>query len=121
MEEQLASIELMEQTLPNHIDVYLLSVYPGTPLWNDAETYGIFVDRENPPLTVHEKLDSGRYRLDYLSKDQILEVGQRITDAMLAKGYRLAQTGEGDYDPGSKVIASFVQRLDSSWMNEERS
>lgn len=111
LEEQLASIELMAQTEPNHIDVYLLTVYPGTPFWRDAEKYGIFVDRENPPLTLHEKLDSSRYHLEYLSKEQILEVGQRITQAMVAKGYRLAQMGEQDYDPESKVIHTFLQGL----------
>jgi anaerobic magnesium-protoporphyrin IX monomethyl ester cyclase len=111
MEEQLASIELMEQTEPNHIDVYLLTVYPGTPFWRDAEKYGIFLDRENPPLTLREKLDSSRYHMEYLSKEQILEVIQKITEAMVSKGYRLAQMGEQDYDPQSKVLHTFLQSL----------
>ncbi len=109
MEEQLESIDLMRQTEPNHIDVYLLSIYPGTPLWQAAEQYGISVDREDIPFTAPEKLYTDRYRLEYLTKEQILEVGHRIREAMIVQGYQVGETGGSSYEGGSKVITTFLE------------
>lgn len=119
MEEQLESIDLMQQTEPNHIDVYLLSIYPGTPLWQTAEQYGIAVDRENIPFTAPEKLYTDRYRLEYLTKEQIVDVGLRIRAAMIARGYEVGDTAASSYQNGSKVITTFLESLKGSVDSDE--
>jgi anaerobic magnesium-protoporphyrin IX monomethyl ester cyclase len=58
LEEQLKSIDLMEKTQPNHIDVYWLTLYPGTPFWETPEKYGIHFDPGDVPTTANAKLAS---------------------------------------------------------------
>lgn len=114
LEEQLESIDLMRQTEPDYIDVYLLSIYPGTPLWQSAEQYGIWVDRDEIPFTAPEKLYTDRYRLDYLTKEQIIEVGHRIREAMLAQGYQVSETSAARTENSPKVITTFLESLKGS-------
>jgi radical SAM superfamily enzyme YgiQ (UPF0313 family) len=112
MTEQLKSVALMEKTQPNHIDVYWLTLYPGTPLWNDPARYGIYFDPDDVPLTATAKLHSTSYGYTFMSKAQVIQVAEIINERMLNLGYRIAGLEENDYDPNSKVLASFLRYLD---------
>jgi radical SAM superfamily enzyme YgiQ (UPF0313 family) len=106
--EQLESIDLMRAMKPNHIDVFLLTIYPGTPLWHRAEEFGIAIDGNDPPLTVTEKLDPARYHLSYLSHEEIVDIASQMEEAMSSLGYRIIFPGEESYDPMSKTMITFL-------------
>jgi anaerobic magnesium-protoporphyrin IX monomethyl ester cyclase len=110
--EQLKSVPLMEKTQPNHIDVYWLTLYPGTPFWNYPDRYGIYFDPRDVPLTANAKLASTTHGYTYMTKSEVLQVAQVINKRMLGLGYRVAGLEENDYDPNSKVLASFLRYLD---------
>jgi radical SAM superfamily enzyme YgiQ (UPF0313 family) len=112
--EQLKSIDLMAKTQPNHIDVYWLTVYPGTPFWRHPERFGIHFDLRDAPLTAHAKLASASYYYDYLTKAQVLEVAEQMTARMVGEGYQVADLDENDYSPDSRFIATFLRYLQSS-------
>lgn len=121
MTEQLKSISLMEKTQPNHIDVYWLTLYPGTPFWNDPTKYGIYFDPDDLPLTASEKLASTTYGYTHMTKDQVLQVAELATERMLNLGYRIANLEENDYAPDSKLIATFLRYLDIPTFTHELS
>jgi anaerobic magnesium-protoporphyrin IX monomethyl ester cyclase len=121
MTEQLKSIDLMAKTQPNHIDIYWLSLYPGTPFWNDAARYGIYFDPDDLPLTATRKMASTTYGYSYMSKAQVIEVAELATERMLRLGYKIADLEENDYDPDSRLIATFLRYLDRSTLAHELS
>lgn len=108
LEEQLESIDLMRAMKPNHIDVFLVTIYPGTPLWHRAEEFGIAIDRNDPPLTLTEKLDPDRYYLSYLSHEEIIRIASKMEETMSSLGYRIISPGEESYDPMSKTMITFL-------------
>jgi radical SAM superfamily enzyme YgiQ (UPF0313 family) len=107
-EEQLESIELMRAMEPNHIDVFLLTIYPGTPLWHRAKEFGIVIDKNDLPMTAADKLNSDRYQLDYLSKEEIIQIVLKMEAAMIEQGYQIISPGEESFDPESKSITTFL-------------
>jgi anaerobic magnesium-protoporphyrin IX monomethyl ester cyclase len=109
--EQLKSIDLMVRTQPNHIDVYWLTVYPGTPFWRHPEKYGLHFDPRDVPLTANTKLASTSYYYDYLTKAQVLEVAEQMTARMVSLGYKVADLDENDYSLDSRFIATFLRYL----------
>jgi anaerobic magnesium-protoporphyrin IX monomethyl ester cyclase len=109
--EQLKSIDLMVRAQPNHIDVYWLTVYPGTPFWHHPEKYGIHFDPLDVPLTANAKLASTSYYYDYLTKAQVLEVAEQMTARMVSLGYKVADLDENDYSLDSRFIATFLRYL----------
>jgi anaerobic magnesium-protoporphyrin IX monomethyl ester cyclase len=111
LEEQLESIDLMQAMEPNHIDVYLLTIYPGTPLWYRAEEFGIVIDRDDPPMMSTEKLSSDRYRLSYLSDEEIIQIASKMEETMSSRGYRIISPGEENFDPMSKTMTTFLRYL----------
>ncbi len=113
-EEQLESIDLMQAMEPNHIDVFLLTIYPGTPLWRRAKEFGITIDRDDPPMTSTDKLNSDRYRLDYLSNDEIFQIVSKMEEAMQDRGYKIASPGNESFDPESKVMTTFLRHFRQS-------
>jgi radical SAM superfamily enzyme YgiQ (UPF0313 family) len=110
-EEQMESIDLMQAMEPNHIDVFLLTIYPGTPLWHRAEEFGITIDKNDPPMTSTEKLNSDRYHLDYLSNEEILQIVSKMEAAMMDRGYKIASPGEESFAPESKVMTTFLRHF----------
>jgi anaerobic magnesium-protoporphyrin IX monomethyl ester cyclase len=110
-EEQLESIDLMQAMEPNHIDVYLLTIYPGTPLWHRAEEFGIVIDKNDPPMMSTDKLNSDRYTLSYLSNEEILQIASKMEQAMLDRGYRIISPGEENFDPASKTMTTFLRHF----------
>jgi anaerobic magnesium-protoporphyrin IX monomethyl ester cyclase len=109
--EQLKSIDLMVKTQPNHIDVYWLTVYPGTPFWQHPEKYGLHFDPADVPLTATTKLASTSYYYDYLTKAQVLEVAEQMTTRMVNLGYKVADLDENDYSLDSHNIATYLRYL----------
>ena len=110
-DEQLKSIDLMVKTQPNHIDVYWLTVYPGTPFWQNPEKYGIHFDPRDVPLTANTKLASTSYYYDYLTRAQVLEVAEQMTERMVSLGYKVADLDENDYSLDSRFIATYLRYL----------
>jgi len=119
--EQVKSIQLMEKALPNHIDVYWLTIYPGTPFWNNPDQYGIHFDPNALPFQANDKLLSKTYWFDYLSKEEIIEVAQLMTTRMLNLGYKIAGLEENDYDLNSKLIATYLRYLNIPTFSHELS
>ncbi|MDY7076895.1 MAG: radical SAM protein [Chloroflexota bacterium] len=110
-EEQLESIDLMQAMEPNHIDVFLLTIYPGTPLWHRAEEFGIVIDKDDPPMTSTDKLNSDRYHLSYLSNEEILRIVSKMEEAMVNRGYQIIPPGEESFDPESKTMTTFLRHF----------
>jgi len=121
MAEQLKSIDLMEKTQPNHIDLYWLTLYPGTPFWTNPARYGIYFDPNDAPLTATEKMASTTYGYTYMTKEQVLQVAEQATERMLNLGYKVASLEENNYDPESKLIATFLRYLDFPTLSHELS
>ena len=121
MSEQLKSIDLMEKTQPNHIDVFWLTLYPGTPFWDAPEKYGIHFDPRDVPTTAHAKLSSPSYYYDYLTKAEVLEVARQMTERMSKLGYREAELEENDYRPDSRFIATYLRYLSAPDFSQELS
>jgi anaerobic magnesium-protoporphyrin IX monomethyl ester cyclase len=119
MAEQLKSIDLMERTQPDHIDVFWLTLYPGTPFWEAPERYGIHFDPRDVPTTANAKLASRSCYFDYLSKTEVLEVARQMTERMRKLGYREAELEENDYRPGSRFIATYLRYLDRPDFSQE--
>ena len=108
-EEQLESIDLMQAMEPNHIDVFLLTIYPGTPLWHRAKEFGITIDKDDPPMMSTEKLNSDRYRLSYLSNEEIVHLVSKMEETMVNRGYQITSPGNEDFDPKSKTMTTFLR------------
>jgi len=108
-EEQLESIDLMQAMEPNHIDVFLLTIYPGTPLWHRAEEFGIVIDKDDPPMTSTEKLNSDRYRLSYLNNEEIIRIVSKMEETMADRGYQITSPGNENFDPKSKTMTTFLR------------
>ena len=121
LEEQLKSIDLMEQTQPNHIDVYWLTLYPGTPFWETPEKYGIHFDPGDVPTTANAKLASSSYYYDYLTKAQVLQVAEQMTERMLRQGYQVAELEENDYSTDLRFIATYLRYLNEPDFSHELS
>jgi len=119
--EQLKSVDLMEKIQPNHIDVYWLTIYPGTPFWYDPTRYGIHIDTNNIPLTANEKLMSKTYFYDYLSKEEVIKVAEIMTARMMDIGYKIAGIEENNYDVASKMIATYLRYLNLNIFSHELS
>jgi anaerobic magnesium-protoporphyrin IX monomethyl ester cyclase len=119
--EQLKSIDLMEKSQPNHIDVYWLTLYPGTPFWETPEKYGIHFDPRDVPTTANAKLASNTYYYDYLSKAQVLEVAEQMTERLLRLGYQVAELEENDYSPDSRFLATYLRYLNAPDFSHELS
>ncbi len=111
LEEQLKSIDLMARAQPNHIDVFWLTIYPGTPFWQHPEKHGIHFDPRDVPLTAHAKLASTSYYYDYLTKAQVLDVAEQMTARMVSLGYKVADLDENDYSLDSHNIATYLRYL----------
>jgi radical SAM superfamily enzyme YgiQ (UPF0313 family) len=110
-EEQLESIDLMQAMEPNHIDVFLLTIYPGTPLWRRAKEYGITIDKNDPPMMSTDKLNSNRYHLSYLSKEEIIQIVSKMEKAMIDRGYQIISPGEESFNPETKVMTTFLRHF----------
>ncbi|MCP4537243.1 MAG: B12-binding domain-containing radical SAM protein [Chloroflexi bacterium] len=110
-EEQLESIDLMRSMEPNHIDVFLLTIYPGTPLWRRAKEFGITIDENDPPMMSTDKLNSDRYHLDYLSNEEIIQIVSKMEAAMMDRGYQISSPGKESFDPQSKVMTTFLRHF----------
>jgi radical SAM superfamily enzyme YgiQ (UPF0313 family) len=99
-DEQLKSIEIMEATKPDVISVHSFTPLPGTPYWNNPEKYGIHFNKKE----LLEEFNYNTYplpiKLDYLSLEEEKEIIKRMTDRMLAIGYKLSE----DAKPGDKLI-----------------
>lgn len=107
--EQIKSIDLMRAMEANHIDVYLLTIYPGTPLWHRAKEFGIVIDRNDPPMTSTDKLNSDRYHLSYLSNEEIIQIVSKMEETMTDRGYQIISPGEESFDPESKTMTTFLR------------
>ena len=114
LEEQLEGISLMQTMEPNHIDVFLLTIYPGTPLWHRGEEFGIVIDKDDPPMTAIEKLGSDRYHLSYLTKEEIIQIVSKMEETMSKRGYRIISPGEEDFDPKSRTMTTFLRYFGSN-------
>ena len=110
-EEQLESVDLMQAMEPNQIDVFLLTIYPGTPLWYKAKEFGITIDKDDPPMMSTDKLNSDRYHLDYLSNEEIIQIVSKMETAMIDRGYQIAAPGKENLDPKSKVMTTFLRHF----------
>ena len=117
-DEQLESIDLMQAMKPNHIDVFLLTIYPGTPLWHRAEEFGITIDRDDPPMLVTDKLFSDKYHLSYLSDEEVIQIGLRMESAMADLGYQIISPGDETFDPASSTMITFLSHLDGSRLQQ---
>jgi radical SAM superfamily enzyme YgiQ (UPF0313 family) len=111
LKEQLESIDLMQAMEPNHIDVFLLTIYPGTPLWRRSKEFGIVIDRNDPPMTSTDKLNSDRYHLDYLSNKEIIQIVSKMEEAMIGRGYQIISPGKESFDPESKAMTTFLRHF----------
>ncbi len=110
-EEQMESIDLMQAMEPNHIDVFLLTIYPGTPLWHRAEEFGIVIDKDDPPMTSTDKLNSDRYRLGYLSNEEIVQIVSKMEETMAKRGYQIISPGDENFSPTSKTMTTFLRHF----------
>jgi hypothetical protein len=54
-----------------------------------------------------------------MTKSEVLQVAQVINKRMVGLGYRIAGLEENDYNPNSKVLASFLRYLDVPTFSHE--
>ncbi len=60
----LTSIDYALSLVPNHLDIFLLSVLPGTKLFDTAEGFGLIFERENP----YRVIESNEFSRDDLKE-----------------------------------------------------
>lgn len=106
--QQLKSIQFMKETQPDEIDVFACSVYPDTRLWNHAEAYGIHLDRN--AIDWRKGLEVTGFDLDYISRDQIYDIGRRMITEMCRLGYQYNVRRSSKHVPGIKIISTFIER-----------
>jgi radical SAM superfamily enzyme YgiQ (UPF0313 family) len=93
--QQLASLDLMLELMPNEISIHPLIPLPGSEFWTNSEIYGIQVqDRNNyDDLSYHTMPKNVTF--SYIDRDGLAALFEHFTSRLRAAGY--ATTDEADH------------------------
>jgi radical SAM superfamily enzyme YgiQ (UPF0313 family) len=96
-EQQLASLDLMLELMPNEISIHSLVPLPGSEYWQHAERYGLHIlDRDAfGDLYYHSIPDN--IRMEYLTHDELRYLFEYFIQQLKQAGYRTTdEAGECD-------------------------
>lgn len=94
--EQLKSLDIMLETMPNEISIHQLIPFPGTDYYDDPERYGIeILDKNNVDSFCYGGI-SDNFRYSYLSSDDYYKLLSTVISALEAAGYKSSDTATAD-------------------------
>lgn len=107
--EQLRSIKLIKELMPDEVIVHRLIVYPGTKLWNNNKEYGIKINKRNIKWSNYSYYNiNAEIEFDYLTKNDIEKITNKIIIELKNLGYKHPWELNSNNILNSKIIATFL-------------
>jgi anaerobic magnesium-protoporphyrin IX monomethyl ester cyclase len=98
LSQQMASLDLMLELMPNEISIHSLAPLPGSEYWLHPDKYGIHIlDREDYGSLYYHSLPTN-LRLDYLSPDDLRRLFDLFIQKLKQAGYRTTDEAPADYE-----------------------
>jgi anaerobic magnesium-protoporphyrin IX monomethyl ester cyclase len=108
--EQLKSIELMEKTMPENINIHILAVYPGSEIYEKRKKYGIKIKNVKNWQNYNNYYSPDLFKsihFDYLTKKQAITLCKIFIKRLKEKGYSQKRRNIV-YKKGEKTVKTFL-------------
>jgi radical SAM superfamily enzyme YgiQ (UPF0313 family) len=103
-EDEVQSLQLIKELLPDQVSVHCLIPFPNTAAWDDSENYGLILDKDKIEWDVMNMtyspylLDNVKFK--HISKEQIISLIDSTRSELLSYGY----------DGSQKKFATFLDK-----------
>jgi len=108
--EQLKSIDLMEETTPENLNIHILAIYPGSEIYEKRKNYGIKFKNVKNWQIYNNYYSTDLFKIikfDYLTKKQAVNLCQIFINRLKKLGY-MQKRKQIKYRNGEKTFKTFL-------------
>jgi len=108
--EQLKSIRLMEETMPENINIHILSIYPGSEIYEKRSRYGIKIKNVDDWQNYNTYYSLNLFKVinfDYLTKKQAIKLCEIFLKRLEKIGYTKKRRNIV-YKKGERTVKTFI-------------